>query len=256
MVFVGYNDLIKFAKKTTGRWVMGQTHINYRERNIFRVFLYIALTVMFAGMSGKAVGDTLEGTDKTASKKPLIVYVSDFRLDFETTGNTEKGVLPVGKKVRGIVNQIGKTRDENPKEKAKKIVDSLADSIVNELNNKNINSRRIFSAPPSFSDCMLLEGEFVEYDEGGRIKRAIIGFGSGSPDMQVNFVLSEIKDGKTSVLLNTAADGKDNLMPGAAITKNPYVAGAKFVITKNAPERDVTSIGVKIADKTADYLDR
>ncbi len=143
---------------------MRHKNIYWREKNIFRVFLYTALAVMLLGISGEAFGDTLEGADKSASRKSLIVYVSDFRLDFEAADNTEKGVLPVGKKVRGIVNQIGKVKDEDPKEKAKRIVDLLADTIVKELTDRNIKSKRIFSSPPPFKDCMLLEGEFVEYD--------------------------------------------------------------------------------------------
>jgi len=233
---------------------MRQIHNDCNEK-IFRVLLYILLFVIFLDMTGEALGNAT-GEEKADSKEQLIVYVSDFRLDFEVVDNTEKGALPVGKKIRGIVNQIGKSKDEDSKEKANKIVNALADTIVKQLSERNIKSKRIFASPPPFSDCMLLEGEFVEYDEGGRIKRAIIGFGSGSPDMHVNVLLSEITDGNTKILFNTATDGKNNLMPGAVVTKNPYVAGAKFVITKNAPERDIKNIGVTIADKLADFLTR
>ena len=42
-------------------------------------------------------------------------------------------------------------------------------------------------------------------------------------------------------------------MPGAAVTMNPYVAAAKFVLGKQATERDVQAMGKEIAKQIADY---
>lgn len=208
---------------------------------------------MFLGVFGTFAGDETIDKNTATTNRPPIVYVSDFHLGFETIDDSDKGLLKIGKKARGIVNQFGKTHID-PKEKAKEIVDSLADSIVKGLNDRNVFSKRIYSSPPPFSDCILLEGDLVEYDEGGRIKRAIIGFGSGSPEMHVNIILSEIVNGETKILFNATSDGKKNMMPGAAISRNPYVAGAKFVITKNAPERDIKKIGDEIADNLSVFL--
>ena len=38
-------------------------------------------------------------------------------------------------------------------------------------------------------------------------------------------------------------------IPGAVVTKNPYVAAAKFVMEKNAAARDVRRTGRQIADE-------
>jgi hypothetical protein len=186
--------------------------------------------------------------------KPAMVYVADFALDVESGSKKSKGLLPARQKIKDTVNRTGVTGKETPEERAKKIVDAMADSIVKELNDKNIKARRLFSQPPPFTDCLLLEGEFMDFDEGERMKRAIIGFGSGSSEMQVRMMFSEIMDGKTSLLIDTATDGKKSRMPGAVLTKNPYVAGAKFVLTKNAPEKDVKKLGSNIADKLNEFM--
>ena len=217
------------------------------------LFFSTFMISIFFGLSGVFASDNTVDKGTAAVNSLPIVYVSDFHLDFETIGDSDKGLLKVGKKARDVVNRLGKTYID-PKQKAKEIVDLLADSIVEGLNNRNVISKRIYSSPPPFSDCILLEGDLAEYDEGGRAKRAIIGFGSGSPEMHANITLSEILNGETKILFNAETDAKKNMMPGAAISRNPYVAGAKFVITKNAPEKDVKKIGDTIADKVSEFL--
>jgi len=86
------------------------------------------------------------------------------------------------------------------------------------------------------------------------LKRAVIGFGSGSSDMQVGIRVSEATEAGRRVLLDKPVDGKKSRMPGAIVTKNPYVAGAKFVLTKNAPDRDVKKLGSQIADKIYEVM--
>jgi hypothetical protein len=41
-------------------------------------------------------------------------------------------------------------------------------------------------------------------------------------------------------------------MPGAAVTMNPYVAAAKFVLGRQATTRDVQKLGDAIAKEIAD----
>ncbi len=48
------------------------------------------------------------------------------------------------------------------------------------------------------------------------------------------------------MFIGTVKDPKK--MPGAVVTMNPYVAGAKFVLEKNASEKDVVQSAKKIAE--------
>jgi hypothetical protein len=72
--------------------------------------------------------------------------------------------------------------------------------------------------------------------------------------MQVGITLSDIADKTVKVLLDTQMDGSKNRMPGAVVTRNPYVAGAKFILTKNAPDREVKKLGSQIADKIYEVM--
>jgi hypothetical protein len=198
------------------------------------------------------------GSDVTPAKpgaSPQAIHVSDFLLEAETDeGAGRQGPLQARRRVRDTVNEAGLRKQENPNEKAAVIVDALAQSIVTELKAKNMNALRAPAQLESPAASWLLQGEFVEYDEGSRMKKAVIGFGSGSSTMQVHITLSTVSNEGRAILLDTAMDGKKNRMPGAAITKNPYAAAAKFVIAKNAPDRDVKKLGSQIADTVYGFM--
>ncbi len=53
------------------------------------------------------------------------------------------------------------------------------------------------------------------------------------------------------VLFGTVKDPKK--MPGAVITLNPYVAAAKFVLEKNATDKDIKSTAAQIASEIGRY---
>lgn len=45
-------------------------------------------------------------------------------------------------------------------------------------------------------------------------------------------------------------------LPGGAVTRNPYVVAAKFVLEKGAPQRDVEHIAKTIADELVRFRGR
>lgn len=220
---------------------------------IARCIFFAAVIFLVGHTPGIAEGDKGIAFPQPSHQQG-IVYVSDFLIDVDEGDNTKDQKLPVRKKLRGIVDMTGLTREETPREKAQKIVHVLAGSIVEELNKKGVISLRLFAHPPPYSDCFLLDGEFLEHSEGDRLKRAVIGFGTGSAEMVVQMMFSEIRDGTTHFLMDTATVNKKNHMPGAVVSMNPYVAGAKFVLTKNAPERDSKKMGSRIAGAIYEYM--
>jgi len=215
--------------------------------------------IMFGGcvlsllcMGGMAVAQTAEGGGSPQAKALPVVYVADFQLEVEAENKASQRPFQVRKRIKDRVDLV--TGEESPEKKAKEIVDTLAESIVAELGGKGVASKRLYKQAPPACQCWVLEGEFVERDEGDRLKRAVIGFGSGSADMQVGITLSDIADKTVKVLLDTQMDGKKDRMPGAVVTRNPYVAGAKFILTKNAPDREIKKLCSQIADKIYEVM--
>jgi hypothetical protein len=56
------------------------------------------------------------------------------------------------------------------------------------------------------------------------------------------------------IIFGTVKDPKQ--MPGAGVTRNPYVAAAKFILEKNAPEKDVIKTANAIVREILKYRDK
>jgi len=191
-----------------------------------------------------------DDADVKPSFHPQMIFVSNFSIDVQAREKGDKHRLHLRERIEEMVDPS----EESPEDKAKAIVNTVAESIVAELNSKNVKAVHISGQGEPSSGSWLLEGEFVEYGEGDNLKKAIIGFGSGSASMEVRVRLSEVMDGGMRPLYDSTLSGKKNRMPGAFVTKNPYVAGAKYVLAKAASGMEVKKLGSQIADKLLEYM--
>ncbi len=154
---------------------------------------------------------------------------------------------------QGLLGRLGQNIPHplgggDPAEQARRIVDTMAESLVRSLGEQGLSAQRLGPTTGELpQEGWLLQGEFTEVDEGNRLKRAGIGFGSGATRMDVQVGISDLAGPAPRtpfIVFGTVKDpGK---LPGAALTMNPYVAAAKFVLEKNAGERDI--------QKTADRI--
>jgi predicted RNA-binding protein with PIN domain len=184
---------------------------------------------------------------------PRTIYVSDFALEAEHMEGDQgvRGLLP-GKRLKNIEKRLPHPMaDSNPEEQAKKIVDAMSQSLVDDLNDRGFIARRLPGSPAALPrKGWLVQGVFTEVDEGNRIKRAVIGFGRGATRMEVQVAVSDLSSQNPKnpfIVFGTVK--KPKKMPGAAVTLNPYVAAAKFVMEKNATEKDIRKTAEQIADE-------
>jgi hypothetical protein len=92
----------------------------------------------------------------------------------------------------------------------------------------------------------LVHGVFTQADEGDRLHRALIGFGSGQATMQLFVTVTDLASPQKP-LYEASEKGASKDRPGAAISMNPYLAAAKFVMEKNAPEKAIKSTAAIIS---------
>lgn len=184
---------------------------------------------------------------------PRTVYVSDFILDAQRIEGDQGvgGVLPGGR-----LGQIGQRlphpmADSDPQARAREIVNDMSQSLIRNLRNKGFTAQRLSGPQATLPrDGWLLQGIFTEVDEGNRIKRAVIGFGRGATSMDVQVGVSNLASAQPQtpfILFGTIKDPKK--VPGAAITVNPYVAAARFVMEKNATEKDIEKTAEQIVNE-------
>lgn len=177
-----------------------------------------------------------------SSVPPRAVYVQDFMLDADVSPRNHDGA-----EHRRLQRLHGLRPHTSPAEHARQLVDLMAASLVAELNRAGFQAQRLPSGSVLPPNGWLVGGVFTELDEGNRLKRAVIGFGSGASTMEVQVTVSDLATNPDApfMLIGTVKDPKK--MPGAIVSMNPYVAAGKFVFEKNAPEKDARQAAKKIA---------
>ncbi len=189
-----------------------------------------------------------------AVSKPDTVYVADFLLDAKAAAqDSETSSGPI----RSMLQKRLASKDD-PTARAQELVELLTKSLVEQLKSQGITSSRASTADILPPKGWLIQGEFLELDEGDRLRRAAIGFGSGAAKMQVKVEINDLEDeeGEPFLVFDSSADsGK---APGGAVvaaaTKTPYGMAAKFVLGKNASTKDVEHLASQIASSILKYI--
>ena len=162
-----------------------------------------------------------------------------------------RGALP-GKLGQRLPRRLAK---DNPSERARQIVETTADSLVQALRANGMTAQRLRKTTGNLPrEGWLVQGYFTEVDEGNRLKRAAIGFGRGGTSMDLQIAISDLAGSDPRAAFAVFGTAKDpNRIPGALVTMNPYVAAAKFVLQKNATERDINKTAEQIAEQIVKY---
>ncbi len=184
------------------------------------------------------------------TEKPVMVCVTDFLLDAQSI-QQDSGLLG-GHRSGPLGRRQG---SEDPQSQAAKLTESLSEALVTELDKKGIPACRMAPGAELPSLGWRIEGEFLEVDEGNRLKRAAIGFGSGAAEMQVEVRVSELgRPGAEPILVMTPRASDASKGPGAAVTMNPYAAAAKLVLSKDAAGKEVHKLASAIAAGILKYM--
>ncbi|HEY6363679.1 MAG TPA: DUF4410 domain-containing protein [Candidatus Binatia bacterium] len=184
-----------------------------------------------------------QATAPSAPKGP--VYVRDFLFDAQNL-KPDPGLLggrggPIGRLLQGL------KPSEDPAAKAQELVTLLSNTIVAGLNNAGIFSSRLEPGAFTPSAGLLVGGEFLEVDEGNRMRRAMVGFGSGSEEVKVQVEVYDLAKDPNSHFLVYGAGEEGRKGPGAVAFRNPYAAAARYVLSRRATEKDVVKLGNQIA---------
>ena len=194
---------------------------------------------------------------------PRTIYVADFKLDAATI-KTDPGIGGVPDQVEqsgGLLARLSQRRlrqpaiSGSPEDKARQIVNVMAEDLVKSLRDKGLAAERIGSPTGSLpKDGWLIQGNFTDVDEGNRLERSAIGFGLGSTQMQIQVGVSDLASPQPTKPFISFGTVKDpSMMPGAAY--NPYALAVKFHMQKKATEEDIQKTADVIVAELAKYRD-
>ena len=242
------------------------------------VVLAAALALAACSQARKA-GGYLAGEAKVTNTQPAqdagppprVAYVTSFAVAPDAIqqqgglfGAAEQAVQQRPRLLGGILGGGGgeggggiierRTAGDNPT--AAQVTQLLAQSIVEGLQSEQLGFPAEYLPPgaPPQSSGWLITGEFTSVDPGNRAQRAVIGFGAGEATTEVDVTVNRIADGGTPTpVLQFGSNADSGHAPGAVVTMNPYAAAAKFVLGRNATQRDIQKMGEAIAQEIAKY---
>ena len=209
------------------------------------VFVAVLFLVWIAADPARAQAAPAQSTPVTHSfTKDTVIYVSDFELDAQDVAVDKGGV--VGQNRPGLIERPRKREQQDPAAQAKKLVNTMTENLVSDLQKAGYHAQRLAPGEAQPASGAWVHGVFTEVDEGSRIHRAMIGFGSGQATMNLYVTLTDLAHPDKPLYDVSQSDASKDKM-GAVITMNPYVAAAKFVMEKNAPEKMVKKTAGEIS---------
>src|SRR5262249_56739278 len=124
--------------------------------------------------------------------------------------------------------------------RARGLAELLSKTMAHALEKARFSAGRIASDAVRSGDGWLIGGEFLEIDEGNRLRRAVVGFGAGQADVHVQVeVFDLLRDPRSPVLVYGTAEVSRKAPGGAvmtAATHNPYAMAARYVLSRRATE--------------------
>jgi hypothetical protein len=216
------------------------------------------LTVAFCGC-GTAKVSNRRLISAIPTKRPPVIYVADFDLDVANV-KSEKGLLPAPPRLPGPLGDLlpplpGAARA--PNNVAHEVVDSMSTTLVNDLAKAGLTARRITSSNLYATNGWLIRGIFTDVNQGNQLRRAVIGFGVGKTDLQVNIDISDLSKGapKSFYELKTQADSGKAPGAGPTIVLGPAGIAARYVIAGQDLNRNVKQTASKIAAEIAERVE-
>ena len=212
-----------------------------------QVSVFLAFLAMLLVFSGPA----LRSAQKAAPDKSKTIYVADFELDAQ---NVQPDEAPSGRiRGNGPLRRATGHGTGDAAQQAQHIVNLMADSLVSDFEKAGYIAQRVAPGSESIGAGYLVKGVFTEVDQGNRVRRAVIGFGAGQVNMQLYVNVSDAAHPQEN-LYTLDKDDTSGKKPGAVITMNPIVAGAKFVMEKNASDKVVKKTAKQISEEVAQTI--
>jgi hypothetical protein len=178
---------------------------------------------------------------------PRVIYVKDFDLE-PGRFQAESGILPISPISADafIPRILGVPEDSAVRSGA--LLKLMSSALVDDLTGAGLNARLLPSGELLPNDGWLVRGAFVQVDEGNRLRRALIGFGSGATRLRVIVWVSNLEHGSSGPFCALDTSTHSSRKPGAAWSFDPYVGAARFVLDGLDLDTNVTQIAAQIAD--------
>jgi len=178
--------------------------------------------------------------DETAASdlpRPERILVYDFALS-EAEIATNSGI---GSQI--VDEESTMTPEQRQEQLGRHAANALAESMVKGLRQLGFATERVPRGTPAVGHDLLVDGHFLDVNEGNRLRRVVIGFGAGAADVDTRVQLYQGARDRRLLEFSTHSDSGE--MPGAAVTMGAGAA-AQGGLTAGAAAVNVAASGWKV----------
>jgi hypothetical protein len=144
-------------------------------------------------------------------------------------------------------------KDKDPATELERLSDLMARIIVDDLTKANIRAARLPETSHRPAAGWIVSGELLEVLEGNRMQKAVIGFGMGNAETKLFVAVNDAAKLPGQDVLDFNVDAKGNIAPSGAgmtaVTHVPYAMAAKFVLNRDASEKEATKAAHEVAEQ-------
>jgi uncharacterized protein DUF4410 len=213
----------------------------------------LLMAAIVAGCAGASVAPQSQSAPVTGGR-PSTVYVYPF------AATAQDVTLNQGIFQRTFQNLTDANTDQSQVQIAESTAQTLAANIVQELQSKGYNAVQVARGTPINGDNVLIvDGQFVNINEGNRLRRMVIGLGTGQATLDTKVQIYQLANGNTTQILDFTTHADSGSMPGAALTAPAGAAAGGAVAAASlaanlagGAAKTYTSSSGYLAKKTAD----
>lgn len=222
-----------------------------------RPYRFLMLALLLGGCTTvKVSGQRALGAVPTAP--PSAVYVSDFTFNSELS--PERGILPIS-----LVNEAASESSivfsrlfglrVNRGIRERELANLMATTLIEDLRNVGVLAYRFGPGDTLPTGSWLLQGAFVQVDQGNRLERALVGFGEGATEVDVIVSLSDLRDDRPRPFCEVSTIAHSRRQAGAIISLNPFDAIGRFMLSGLDLDKSVMETGSKLATTIAHRIE-
>ena len=223
--------------------------------------LTLGASLFLGALTPATVNNVSAHPSSSTAKAPSIIYVNSFSIS-QTAPQADSGDGSDGGgrphlfgMLRGGEDNtlLGQRKEQQYQETLQKLPGILQKALIENLNNSIAPASNGDWADSYRNHGWIITGQFLVVDAGNRAMQAGVGFGAGQSHVEVQAQVYTVRN-QNSPFLVFNSQGASGHMPGAVVMMNPYVAAAKFVMSKKEPEKEAKKIAKAIAQEIGKFM--
>jgi len=208
------------------------------QHRSFSTLVIIACVIGLAGCA-KTVVQPVTETEKLGLPRPPQVLVYTFAVS-PTEVIENQSIIHEFMESQGDM-----TPEQRLREIGREAAEAMAEELVRGISELGLPARRAYKETAIPPNGLTVEGAFLDVDQGNRLRRVIIGFGSGSARVNARVLVHQVRPDARVKLLDFMTHGDSGKLPGAAVTMGAGAA-AQGGATAGMAAANVAVSGVKI----------